>query len=595
MYVYTVCICVLVRKLGSQLHHSHMKSKSVCVVASLLIAVCVAQRELCPPWFIYDSNTTIYSSSFKQYSHCVCGEALPLEIQCNIEDYTTFLLSGNCAFWSNTTGRTVVGYCPYVIPEQLLAGRMIKLPQDVLKLNSFLCGNLNRETGTSVCGRCVNGTGPSVTSLGSECTQCSPVNVLYYILLHYLPATIIFLLVLIVQVDITSTPIAYYILYSNAMVVDLRTPGGFSVYLGLSGKEYKYTLRAILTVHSILSFDPLYFISPPLCISPHLKDIHIPYIEMVKTLYPFILLLLAYIGIELHARDFKPIVFLWRPMYRKFIRLRSNWNPHVSLVQSFATIFFISYLKILCLIATPFNLTDFVDDHGEYVAHSKTMYIDPQVPFGHPQQIYLIIFSLAILIFIVLPPIVILLIYPTRLFDKLQEHLSPRVNLALKIFVTTYQGCYKDGTNGTRDYRSFPGVILVFFVVLMALQHGLTSLEISNKKPLIIWQLNTVLLICCTALFAVFRPHKSETANNIAICLCTILTIQAATETFVATYFVANILADFVVVAICTIPDFVFYGYLIHRAATKFKGAIRRCCRVVRSTEMEQRAILNHD
>ena len=157
----------------------------------------------------------------------------------------------------------------------------------------------------------------------------------------------------------------YYILYSNAWAVYLQTPDGFSIYSSAFAREdYKYTMRAFFLLQSIWSFDPLYFISPSLCISSHLDDIDVQYFEIVKTLYPFLLLLLAYVAIELHARDFKPVVILWRPIYRNITRFRRSWNPHLSLVQAFTTIFFISYLKLLSLVFVPFILTDFIDDHG---------------------------------------------------------------------------------------------------------------------------------------------------------------------------------------------------------------------------------------
>ena len=309
---------------------------SCSLIAGLLVSVSLlafeASGEVCPPWFLYDSKITILSAP-QQYSHCVCGEPLLFQIECN-EDYTSSLLSGNCAFWNNRTGRTVVGQCPYVFENHLLAGHSMKLPRDVLTLNSWLCSHLNRETGTTACGRCTNGTGPSVSSLGSQCTHCSPVNILYYILLHYLPATVIFLFILIVQVNITSTPMVYYILYSNAWSVYLQTPNGFSIYsLVFAGNYYKYILRAFFFLHSICTFDPLYVISPPLCISSRINDIDVQYFEMLKTAYPFLLLLLGYVGIELHARDFKPVVVLWRPIYRNITRLKRSWNPHLSLVQ----------------------------------------------------------------------------------------------------------------------------------------------------------------------------------------------------------------------------------------------------------------------
>ena len=474
---------------------------------------------------------------------------------------------------------------------------MIQLPQDVLSLNSFLCGQLNRETGSGVCGRCVNGTGPSVTSVGSQCAQCSPENVLYYVLLHYLPATIIFLFILIVQVDITSTPVVYYILYINAWIVYLQTPDGFSTYVAFTGDSYKYTLRAVFILHSIWSFDPLYFVSPPLCISSNLEDTNIPYFEVLKTLYPFLLLLMAYVGIELHARDFKPVVVLWKPIYQNLIRLRRSWNPHISLVQAFATIFFVSYLKLLSLVSVPFILTDFIDDHGKYVQRSKVIYIDPTVPVGHSKQVYLIAVSMAILFFIILPPILLLVAYPTRMFRKLQDHLPPRLNIALKIFVSVYQGPYKDGTNGTRDYRILSGLFLAAFLVVMTLQYGLNSMAVfSNRKPLVIWQINVISFIFFTAVFAVLRPHKSELANNMGICLGALLSIGATLHIFVATYFTVDMPVIFSAVAVLSIPHFVFSSYVVYRVGSKlgFKRAIRKFCRDVQSSELEEQAILNH-
>ena len=122
--------------------------------------------------------------------------------------------------------------------------------------------------------------------------------------------------------------------------------------------SYKYLLRAFLSLNSILSFDPLYYVSPPLCLSAHSEDIDIPYIEMLATLYPFFLLVLAFILIELHARDFNPVVVLFRPLHQKLIRFRSSWNPRASLVQSFATIFFISFTKLLFLIFKSYRPTN---------------------------------------------------------------------------------------------------------------------------------------------------------------------------------------------------------------------------------------------
>ena len=86
--------------------------------------------------------------------------------------------------------------------------------------------------------RCANGTGPSVSTVGSQCVQCNAVNSLFYILLRYLPATIIFLFILIAQIDVTSAPMAHYILYCNAVVMYFRSSLGF-----LKNSGYRHTIH----------------------------------------------------------------------------------------------------------------------------------------------------------------------------------------------------------------------------------------------------------------------------------------------------------------------------------------------------------------
>ena len=338
----------------------------------------------------------------------------------------------------------------------------------------------------------------------------------------------------------------------------------------------------------------MYFISPSLCISSHLDDIDVQYFEIVKTLYPFLLLLLAYVAIELHARDFKPVVILWRPIYRNITRFRRSWNPHLSLVQAFTTIFFISYLKLLSLVFVPFILTDFIDDHGEYVQNSRVTYTDPTVKIGDSKHIYLAVVSMGLLVFIILPPVMVLITFPTRLFRKLQDCFSPRINLAIKIFVSTYQGWYKDGTNGTRDHRFASGLILAVFIMLMALQFGITSIPIlSNGYPMMIWQINIILFFSITALVGVLRPHKSEIANNVGVGLGALLGIGSTMYIFAARYLPLNMPVICSVAVLMSTPHFVFFGYVVHRIGLKLRfKTMLKCCRVVWPREMEEQAFL---
>ena len=485
-----------------------------------------------------------------------------------------------------------MGACPYVLPGHLFVDQLLKLPQDVTELNSVMCDGLSREVGQSMCGRCANGTGPSVTSLGSQCVECKAVSVLYYILLRYLPATIIFLIILSVQFDVTSAPMAHYILYCNVLIFCiLLSPSLFT----FSNSCYNLILRAFFTLNSIWSFDPLLFLSPPLCFSTHIEDIDILYIEMLATLYPFFLLFLAYVAIELHARGFKPVVFLWRPLHQSFIRWRRSWNPRASLVQSFATIFFISYAKLLFLVCIPFCHTDFENQHGTAMHRITVTYIDPTVRYGQRKHMYLVAFSAVIFLFVILPPILILMAYPTRLFRRLQNRLSSRVNLSIETFVSTFQGCYKDGLNGTRDYRSLSGGILALFVVVLI---GLFSfgmlVEVHDRQPIILRQLNILTMFAVTVMLAVLKPYKSEIANHTGVCLPALLGAQATLYLFFYVSMKRVELAILSVVILLSIPHFVFYGAVIHQVLAKFnfKVATRVYWRS-RNRVLEEQALIN--
>ena len=577
----------------------------MCVLVGLLVVTSalyvVSETEgQCPPWFLYDGNITISNAPKELSSHCICSEILPSEIECDFQGYSSSLALGYCAFWisstGNNTGHTVVGACPYVFPVHLYENNAISLPRDVHSLNYFLCSSLNRETGGKTCGKCANGTGPSVSSVGSKCAKCSALNVLYYILLHYVPATVIFLLIMIFQVNITSSSMAHYVLYCNALTLFLQMPGGFPTYLALTVTGYRYTVRSLLILYSLWSFDPLSLLSPDLCISSDLENIHVLYLEMLKTLYPFLLLFLAYVSIELYARDYRLVLALWRPVQRSLARIKSSWNPHAALVQAFATIFFLSYIKMLFLVSASLNWTDFITEQGTDEKSFRVTYIDPTVPIHHSKHTQLMVVSMTMFSIIILPPILLLLLYPTRLFRKLQNYcFSPRVNLAFKIFVSTFQGGFKDGMNGTWDYRGISGAIFLGILVLMAIHYSCGTNSVIKHKPVIIWQTNVVIFIAVAALIAVVKPYKSELTNNTAVCLCALLGIGAALHIFIVAYFTVQISVINAAGFVLSIPHLVVCGYFVYRLSLKMncKKALKRLCQQ-KPTELEEQSILTN-
>ena len=543
-----------------------------------LQATAAVVDDQCPPWFVVDKTT----------SQCICSRQLQNTIFCNQLKNISYLRLGYCAFCIPDSNDTMVASCPYVFPKRLFENSklLLPLPKNRHSLNSIICSSLHREVRGSMCGRCTNGTGPSVTSAGSQCVKCGAINILYYILLQYLPATITFLVILLFRINVTSAPMAHYVLFCNILVVFFQVPHDFFITQTLSDAPYSYFLKAFLTLNSIWSFDLLYFVSPPLCLSPHIEDINIYYIHMLATLYPFLLLLLAYVGVKLHARDCQLAVILWRPLHKLFARFRRSCNYDTSLVQAFATVFFISYSKLLFVAFRAFTHADFMNETGTVI--TQVTYIDPTVPMYSPRQIYLMIFSTCVLLFIVLPPILVLIVFPTRLSNKLQTYFSPRLNLALFTFVATFQGCYKDGTNGTRDYRAFSGGILGGCVLILAVcACSRLLIEVNDRNPLILWQIVIILLIALLVSCAVLRPYKSEVANQSIIVISALFTACCTLYMIVDTTTFKIKFPILVIIALLSLPHFVFYGYVVYRLGKRlkqvwsngdFKAAMRSWC-----------------
>ena len=112
-----------------------------------------------------------------------------------------------------------------------------------------------------------------------------------------------------------------------------------------------------------------------------------------------------------------------------------------------------------------------------------------------------------------------------------------------------------------------------------------------------IWHINIILFFSLTTLVATLKPHKSEIANNVGVCIAALLGIGSTMYVFSVRYLPTVTTVIYLVAVFMSIPDFVFFGYIIYRMGSKFglKTLLRKCCLVVQPREMEEHAILNHD
>ena len=505
----------------------------------------------CPPWFRW-VNTSDSSG------YCVCVKEVPECILCDQINQVSWLKEGSCAFHESEGNTTRAYWCYFLFKRNI---HYLPLPANVSELNNVVCGNLSREVKGPLCGRCTNGTGPSVYSVGSKCVHCSPVNVLYYILLQYFPSTLIFLVVVIFRPSITSAPMANYVLYCNATTLYFRFV--LWAYIKLDNVIGKATL----TLSAIWSFDALYFVSPPVCLSQHMEEFYLPFLEFLATIYPFILLMLIYGVMKLHIHNFKPVVILWKPFSQVYVHFYRAWDPRSSMLQAFSSIFFLSYAKICYLIWDGFLYTTDMNSNGQML-----LYIDPNVPYFSAKHVLLMVFSLAVAVFVFLPPLLILVVYPTSLYRKISHWISQKWRLRIKTYVEIFHSSFKDGTNGTRDYRSLSGWIFLLLGFFPQFLIAIFALATPDKQwSIFLFSYPVAILYGASAILSTFlQPYKDKLSNAITNGLLVISSLIFATSAGVFDTGGKNEMVEIMMITLLLTPHCVLWGYVVWKATKSF-------------------------
>ena len=99
----------------------------------------------------------------------------------------------------------------------------------------------------------------------------------------------------------------------------------------------------------IWNLDFFRYLLPPFYVSSHLSNMQALNLEYILIIYPFLLIVFTSLCIELHARNFRPIVLLWKPFHRVVIRLRRSWDPRASIINAFSTFLFLILSKSMMI------------------------------------------------------------------------------------------------------------------------------------------------------------------------------------------------------------------------------------------------------
>ena len=185
------------------------------------------------------------------------------------------------------------------------------------------------------------------------------------------------------------------------------------------------------------------------------------------------------------------------------------------------------------------------------------------------------------------------MVYPTVLYKKISHRIKPKWNIRFKTFVDTFQGCLKDGTNGSWDYRALSGYSLVVLgcgpLLKQGIFQGIYTAEYNDTHKYV----TIVFLVILTTLCSLARPYKHWAANVSAVITFTLLTAIIALSTGVNTPH-ENEAARMMLLVLVIIPHCALGGFVVWKMITICRDKCRDEEYGEREMLLPNNATLNH-
>ena len=395
--------------------------------------------------------------------------------------------------------RLVVTGCPLTLNER--NGAYIPLKRTPNGSLDF-CKKFKRRG--ELCKNCTKNHSISVYSDIFECIKCNKprwITVMKYVAIEIIPATIFFLLVLYFHIGITSGPANGFIFFAQATVLPFEIIYlkyiAARVYMPIGTYLPTIIIYSVVMPYSIFNLD-FYrlFRSPDLCFSAELRAIDILALRYVSLLYPLVLLVISYIIIELQAINIRPVLWMLKIICFPCMRWRRVWKAKISILDAFATYVLLTYTKAMYITFLLLSKSKVYGKKSDYYVLS----FDPSIEIYSKEHVPFLMVAVVVFLTYGLFPPLILMFYQCKTCYSFLERLRLK-RPGLDQFVLAFQGCYRDGTNGTGDRRCFAGLYFVFrlIVVLILTQSNDTVTALGLKA---------IAFSAFTFIFAMAQPYK---------------------------------------------------------------------------------------
>ena len=364
--------------------------------------------------------------------------------------------------------------------------------------NYYCC--VDSHTG-HMCQNCTSGVPINMLNTCDQCTDYL-LSILIFIGIEILPMTIIVLLIIVLNIQLTNGSINGLVLYSQMTLIMfpefIFTIGCVDCYF-----NSMYFFRILALIPRIifnLDFTALLYNSIPLCITPNMSPLGAVSFWYVIGFYPLFLLLLIYVWIVLYDKGFRCVVCITRPFHHCMARFWSMTGIEPSLIHSVASIYILCFTQ---LAVVSFKILSFT--HTD--SNSTVFFFDAKQEYFKGFHALAGSFAILVLLFLILLPTLYIQFYPFKWFHKLLDFLKLRKQLLISLG-DVFTGPYKNGSDNTFDYRYTCGLFLlarliIMFQLIFASSYILSAISIAQ--------------MCCfcvlTLIILIFRPFQKNIHN----------------------------------------------------------------------------------
>ena len=323
------------------------------------------------------------------------------------------------------------------------------------------------RTGT-LCGECLNNTFLRAYSYDMTCHKCDggSYNWMKYIAVAYLPLTLFCLIVITGRINIPSSQILGYVFFCQVLV----SPMFARVLLVIIHK--KSTIKIIIgqfmgTLYGIWNLDFFRLLNLNVCLK--LSPLATLSLDFFIAIYPLVIMIFIYILTLMYDSNWKIVVTTVKLLKVIFTKLNIQRNIGTSVIYAFASFLFLSNVKFLNLfldLLLPVQVCSIAMNGSCRWA----VFNDPSIDYFSHQHLPYAALGLVTFFVFVLTPMLSLILYSFSLCQKYLRVIPQRWRIALRIFVDSFQGCFKDGTEpACRDCRWFSVIPFLLQLIIFSI------------------------------------------------------------------------------------------------------------------------------